>query len=362
MSDTAKGGIILNEENITQQDGISEDHEKSENEQAIPQGGAVVETGSPPEFSAEQALQSFDSAPDYAAQAAQTEKELALQLEQDEKLLRALDEVLEKRSRQAEVGQQKRPRSRSERASEAIKKKGVGFISLGLILIFLGFVMFTTLSSSAPNYTLLLKLSPVCAILIGAEILITSIVTRGRFRVNVISLLISILLVVLCCILCMKLGGEYKEEVVEYNNRTIAGEIYDRSYEKLKGVADITKVEVNVNLNPDGTGKKKGIEALSAGDIVNVNVELGGIFNSPKNFASDCKRIIDSYREMGINVTGFSFKNKSKLRSYTLEVDGQFAQDLDVNRLLEMVNYVYIEDFNYIEDLEDYVEDPDDSE
>lgn len=354
----------MNEEKITQQDDISESNEIYENEQTIPQGGAVVETISqePPDITAEEALRTADGAEDYARMTAQTEKELALQLEQDEKLLRALDEVLEKRSRQAEAGQQKRPHSKSERAAEAIRKKGVGFISLGLILIFLGFVMFTTLSSSAPNYTLLLKLSPVCAILIGAEILITCIVTRGRFRVNVISLLISILLVVLCCILCMKLGGEYKEEVVEYNNRTIAGEIYDRSYEKLNGIADINKVEVSVNLNPDGTGKKKGIEALSAGDIVNVNVELGGIFNSPKNFAADCKRIIDSYHEMGINITNFSFKNKSKLRAYSLEVEGQFAQDFDVSRLLEMVNYVYIEDFNYIEDLEDYIEDPEQSE
>lgn len=348
----------MNEDNITQQNEISE------NEQPIQQGGAVIETKAPEQSDiVEQELQQVDkTAEDISRLAAQTEKEFALQQEQDEKLLRALDEVLEKRSRQAEEVQKKRPRSKSERAAEAIKKKGVGFISLGLILIFLGFVMFTTLSSSAPNYTLLLQLSPVCAILIGAEILITVIVTRGRFKVNVISLLISILLVVLCCMLCMKLGGEYKEEVVEYNNRTIAGEIYDRSYEKLKGTAEINKIEVNVNLNPDGTGKKKGIEALSAGDIVTVDVELGGIFNSPKNFAVDCKRIIDSYREMGINITKFSFKNKSKLRAYTLEVDGQFAQDFDVSRLLEMVNYVYIEDFNYIEDLEDYVEDPTDSQ
>lgn len=340
-----KGGIVLDEENITQQDELSENYNNYENEQ----GGAVV---------AEPELAEEESAEAYNLKAQQTEKEIELQKAQDEKLLKALDEVLEKRSRRAEEAGAKRPRSKSERAADSIKRKGVGFISLGLILIFLGFVMFFTLSSSAPNYTLLLQLSPVCAILIGAEILITVIVTRGRFRVNVISLLVSILLVVVCCMLCMKLGGEYKEEVVEYNNRTIAGQIYDRSYEKLKGVADINKIDINVNLNPDGTGKTKGIEALSTGDIVTVDVELGGIFNSPKNFATDCKRIIDSYHEMGINVTTFSFKNKSKLRGYTLEIDGKFAQDFDVNRLIDMVNYVYIEDFNYIEDLEDYVENP----
>lgn len=343
----------MNEENINAQNDPTENYENYENNG----GGVAVETEVPeinvPDINDPRAAEAYN------LKAIQTEKEIALQKAQDEKLLKALDEVLEKRSRQAEETSSKRPRSKTERAGDSIKRKGVGFISLGLILIFLGFVMFFTLSSSAPNYTLLLKLSPVCAILIGAEILITVIVTRGRFRVNVVSLLISILLVVVCCLLCMKLGGEYKEEVVEYNNRTIAGQIYDKSYEKLKSVADINKLVVDVNLNPDGTGKTKGIEALSTGDIVTVDVELGGIFNSPRSFATDCKSIVDSYRGMGINVTKFSFKNKSKLRGYTLEVDGKFAQDFDVNRLVDMVNYVYIEDFNYIEDLEDYVENPD---
>lgn len=343
----------MSDENITEQDAISEEDVAV----TISEGGAVVETKTPdnsaPDISKQQ------SAEDFLLKSAQTEKEIALQRAQDEKLLKALDEVLEKRSRQAEETGKKRPRSKSERAADSIKRKGVGFISLGLILIFLGLVMLFTLTSSAPNYTLLLQISPVCAVIIGAEILITVIVTRGRFRVNVVSLLVSILLVVVCCLLCMKLGGEYKEEVVEYNNRTIAGQIYDKSYEKLKNVADINKLEVDVNLNPDGTGKTKGIEALSTGDIVTVDVEIGGIFNSPRSFATDCKSIVDSYREMGINITKFSFKNKSKLRGYTLEVDGKFAQDFDVNRLVDMVNYVYIEDFNYIEDLEDYVENPD---
>lgn len=338
--------------------------EAFENEQSMPQGGAVVENELPQipaDIPSDTDEQSVDDIPDFAVKTAQTEKEIAMQLEQDERLLKALDEVLEKRSRQAAAAaaeQQKRPLSKSERTAAAFKRKGVGFVSLGMILIFMGIVMIVIMSSAAPNYTIPLKLSPVCAILIGVEILITSLATRGRFRVNIASLLASVLVVTLCCVLSLKLGGDYKEEVVEYNNRTIAGEIYDRSYEQLKGIADITKVEVTVNLNPDGTGKQRGIEALSAGDIVNVDVEIGGIFNSPKNFAADCKRIIEEYNKMGINITNFRFKNKSKLRSYSLEVEGKYAQDFDESRLLELVNYVYIEDYNYIEDLEDYVYDP----
>lgn len=335
----------MNEDNITAQDQAAEPPAASE---SVPQGGAAVRTEAP--------AADKPAVDDYAERAAETEKQIAMQQEQDQKLLAALDEVLEKRSRQMTREQQKRPPTRSERAAAAVARKGVGFVSLGLILVFMGIVMIVTLFSKAPNYTLPLKLSPICAIMMGAEILVTHAVSRGKMRVSVPSLLASVALVVGCCVLCAKLGGDYKEETVEYNNRTIAGEIYDQSYDKLKGIADITAVKVSVNLNPDGTGKLKGVEALSAGDIVNIDVELGGIFNSPKNFAADCKRIIDSYHVMGINVTDFHFKNRSKLRSYTLDVEGKYAQDLDESRLEEMVNYVYIDDYDYIEDLEDYTE------
>lgn len=345
----------MNEEKITEQEQITEPLLEE-------QGGVAVQTDIPLVISDSEETRSFESSINNAAdQTAEIEKKIAEQQEQDQKLLAALDEVLEKRSWQIEGEQHRRPGSRQKRAAATVSRKGVGFVSLGLILIFMGIVMIATLSASTPNYTIPLKLSPVCAILIGAELLITQILTHGKPRVNIPSLVISVLLVTGCCILCAKLGGDYREETVEYNNRTAAGEIYDRSYVKLKDLADITSVKVDVNLNPDGNGKLKGIEALSAVDIVDVSVEFGGVYNSPKNFAADCKKVIDCYRIMGINITNFHFANESKLRSYTLDVEGKYAQDFTEERLEEKVNYVYVEDYDYIEDLEDYVEAPETS-
>lgn len=342
----------MNEEKTTEQEQITETLLEE-------QGGVAVQTDSSFAAPETQEMRSFEAPNNNTAdQTAEIEKKIAEQQEQDQKLLAALDEVLEKRSRQITGEQQKRSGSRSERAAATVSRKGVGFVSLGLILIFMGIVMIATLSASTPNYTVPLKLSPVCAILIGAELLITQVLTHGKPRVNIPCLVISVLFVTGCCILCAKLGGDYREENVEYNNRTVAGEIYDRSYVKLKDIADITSVKVDVNLNPDGSGKQKGIEALSAGDIVDISVELGGVYNTPKNFAVDCKKIIDGYRLMGINITNFHFANKSKLRSYTLDVEGKYAQDFNEARLEEKVNYIYVEDFDYIEDLEDYVEVP----
>ena len=356
----------MNEEN-TNPEQFAEQEQFTEQEQPVireqisepppsEQGGVAVQTEIPTEVT-EQPIEPTAEMTEQAA----FEQQIADQEKQDQKLLAALDEVLEKRSRQLAGEEHKRPRTRSERAAAAVQRKGVGFVSLGLILVFMGIVMIKTLSAATPNYTIPLKLSPICAILIGAEMLVTQVLTRGKLRVSVPSLVIAVLFVAGCCILCAKLGGNYREEVVEYNNRTIAGQIYDRSYVQLKDLADITSVKVDVSLNPEGSGKLKGVEALSSSDSVDVSVEFGGIYNTPKSFASDCKKVIDSYREMGIYVTDLHFVNKSRLRSFTLDVEGQFEQDLSEERLEEMVNYVYVDDYDYIEDLEDYVEEDESS-
>ena len=291
----------------------------------------------------------------YAEQTAAAEKMQAELDEQNQKLLDALDEVLEKRSQEIRE-QQKRSRTKAERVAGTIVKKGVGFVSLGLIMVFLGIVMICCLFSTAPDFMLPLKLSPICVILIGIELLLNQLMTRGHFRVNIPSLVISALLVVGCCVMCVKLNGTYKEDKQEYNNRTIAAEIYDRSYKELRYVADIASIDVEVDLNPNGTGMTKGVDALSTDDYVNITVEFAGSYNSPKAFAADCKKIIDGYRIMGLSVTNFYFKNTGSFHSFNLDVEGRYEQDYSESKLAEAVDYVYLEDSDYLEDLKDYTE------
>ncbi|MDE7361028.1 MAG: hypothetical protein K2N38_03740 [Oscillospiraceae bacterium] len=291
----------------------------------------------------------------YEEQAAAAERTQAELEEQDKKLLAALDEVLEKRTREMRE-QQKRSHNKAEQIASKIVKKGVGFVSLGLIMVFLGIVMICCLFSAAPDFLLPLKLSPICVILIGVELLLNQLMTRGHFRVNIPSLVISTLLVVGCCFMCVKFNDTYKEDKQEYNNRTIAAEIYDRSYKELRYVADIASLTVEVDLNPDGTGRTKGVDALSTDDYVDITVEFAGAYNSPKAFAADCKKIMDGYRIMGLSVTNFHFGNSGQFHTFSLDVEGRYAQDQSESKLTENVNYIYLDDADYLEDLEDYTE------
>lgn len=291
-----------------------------------------------------------ENSPETATVAEQNTSEISV----DKQLLDALDEILEKRSRDFyNSGNLKRPLTVSERFAKGIVKKGVGIISLSLILILFGVIMICCLFSKAPDYLLPLKLSPVAAVLLGIEILVTLLITHGRLKFNIISVIISALLVVGCCTMGVLLNHSYNQDKIEYNNRSIAAEIYDRSYKELRYVADIEAMNIKVDLNPDGTGVTKGIEALSAGDNITVDVEFGGVYSTPRAFAEDCKKIMDGFRIMGIDISDFHFVNQSAFHSYKLNVEGKFLQDYSESRLAEQVDHIYIEDTDYLEDLED---------
>ena len=328
-----------------------ENKQLSEEKNAEEGGGAIVDDN--PRNTAE--------AREYAEKAAEAEaKRISLE-EQDKKLLDALDEVLEKRSQREKAERAKRPQTRSERIASGIVNRGVGIVSLALVLIFLGVVMIVTLFSKEPDYYLPLKLSPVAAILVGIEILCNQMMSRGRFKVNIPSVIITGALTVGCCTAGIALNSAYKKDTIEYNSRTIAAEIYDRTYKELRNCADIKSVEATVDLNPDGVAVTKGLDAISAGDKIVINVEFGGGFADPRAFAADCKKIIEGYRIMGINVTDFHFKNESAFNTYSLDLIGKYVQDYSDMRLAEMVNHIYIKDYSYLEDL-DELEDEENSD
>lgn len=313
----------------------------SENNSGENYGGAVVDDN--PQNTAESR--------EYARREAEAEANRISLKEQDKKLLDALDEVLEKRSQREKAERAKRPQTRGERIAGGIVNRGVGIVSLALVLIFLGVVMIVTLFSKEPDYFLPLKLSPIAGILVGIEILCNQMMARGRFKVNIPSVIITGALTVGCCVAGIALNATYKQDTIEYNSRTIAAEIYDRTYKELRNCADIRSVEAVVDLNPGGTAVTKGLDALSAGDKIVINMVFGGGFVDPRAFASDCKKIIEGYRIMGINVSDFHFYNESAFNTYSLDVVGKYVQDYSETRLTEMVNHIYIEDYSFLEDL-----------
>lgn len=295
---------------------------------------------------------------DFSAKSIKTARQISQDTvsEQDQKLLNALDEILEKHSKRVSAEQSIIAPQKTKNPSEKLKRKGVGFISLSMVLIFLGVMMLYALFSSKHDFMLVLKLSPISAILIGVEIFFAQIVTHGRFKINIPSIIVSALLTVSCCFMCTTLNDKLSAKNEEYNNRSVAAEIYDMSYQDLKYTADIEKLDVKVDLNPVGKAAKEGANYLSTGDIVDISIRLSGVIETPNEFARTSKEIINAYRIMGINVTNFYFSNESTLHTYSLNVEGRFAQDQSADDLEALVNHIYIKDMGYLEDLKDLEE------
>lgn len=282
-----------------------------------------------------------------AAERTQAEME-----ERDRVFLESLDRVLEK---QRKATKEPQLEQQINRIAVGVRKKGVGVISLSLVLVIMGISMLVSLFSPAPDYLLPLRLSPLAAVLLGLEMLAYFVATKGNFRVHIPSICISAAVVVGCCVMCTVLNRSYSEQKIEYNARTIASEIYDSSYKELRYVADISTLAVDVELNGEGD-RSEGIKSLGTGDHVAVSVELGGNYSSPSDFAKDCKDIIDGYRILGIPIDDFHFTNEGRLSSFGLDVEGKFAQDYSESRLAEKVSHIYIEDYDYIHDLDDFVD------
>lgn len=278
------------------------------------------------------------------------EREIA---EQDKKLLEALDEVLAKHAKRRKTAERTIQPPKLKQISDTVVKNGVGFLSLGLVLIFLGVMLLYTLFSPKHDFFFLLKLAPICLVLIGLEIFFNHFFTRGNFKIHVPSILISALLVLICCIMCLAFNKTFNEKNNDYNNRSMEAEIYDMSYKKLSGKADIAKLDVRVDLNPDNVENINSISSLSTDDYVDITITLSGIIDTPKDFAAACKSIIDTYKNMGINVTNFYFINESMLHTYNLKVEGKFAQDSSADELEQLVSHILIRDMDYLQDLED---------
>ncbi len=273
----------------------------------------------------------------------------------DRDILAALDQMLERHHTPPSKGPHQPEESAIEKFAIGMVRKGAGIVSLSFTLIFMGIVVICCFFADRPDYLLPMKLAPVSAVLLGLELFVYHIASGRKFRIHIPAIIITALIIAGCCTMAVVMNRSYTETRTEFNNRSIAAEIYEKGYHELRHAADIKEIEVEVELNPDGAARIEGIDSLSADDTVVLTVTFSGSYNGPAAFASECKTVIDAYRFLGIPVTDFHFINDSRFSSFRLDVKGQFMQDYSEDDLIDEIAYVYVEDYDYIEDLQDFV-------
>ncbi len=278
----------------------------------------------------------------------------------DRELLAALDEVLQKNTAPPPIKPPPKKRFYLRRITVGTMQRGVGILSLALTLIMMGIALICLLFSGTPDYSLLIKLSPVAAVLLGAEIILSWLASDGKIRIHIPCVCANAAIVALCCILAAALSSSITETEQKFSNRSAEAYIYDLSYAKLRHTADISKLTVDVKLNLEG-GIKRTDNELTTADNISIDVELDGNYTSPSEFAAECRSIIKVFRELDIPADSFSFTSQTRLMSFALDIDGSYQQDFSDSKLTDMVRYVFIEDYDYIQDLADFTEESDEA-
>lgn len=299
------------------------------------------------EFTAEMT----EPAPDNAPEQPLPEDEFS---QRDREILAALDEMLQKNSAPPREQPRKR-RPDFRRLTIGTMKRGAGVLSLAVTLIVMGITLMCLLISGTPDLTLLIRISPIAAVLLGAEILLSWLASGRKIRIHIPCVCADAAVVIGCCILAAVLSGNITETEQEFSNRAAEAMIYDKAYPLLKHTADISALTVDADLNLEG-GKKRTDDVIASADDISINVALDGNYLSPAEFAAECGGIIRVFGDLDIPVDGFSFTAETRLMSFTLDIEGKFQQEYTDEKLTELVRYVFIEDYDYIQDLADFTE------
>ena len=273
----------------------------------------------------------------------------------DRELLEALDKMLQKHNEPPEPPQRSRKLPDFRRIAVGTMKRGAGILSLAVTLVLMGIALICLLFSGTQDFTLLIKLSPVAAVVLGVEIILTWLASGRKIRFNIPCVCLDAVIVVGCCIMAAALSSTITETEQKFSDRTAEADIYDRTYPVLRHTADIYKLTVNVDLNLEG-GKKRTDNELTTADDISIIVELDGNYTSPGEFAAECGSIIRVFRDMDIPADDFSFSAETRLMSFTMDIEGRYQQDLSDEKLTDLVRYVFIEDYDYIQDLADFTE------
>lgn len=272
----------------------------------------------------------------------------------DREILAALDEMLQKNIAPVEAPQKKK-RPDLRRFTIGTMKRGAGVLSLAVTLVMMGITLMCLLIYGTQDLSLLIKLSPIAAVLLGVEIILSWLSSGRKIRLHIPCVCADAAIVIGCCILAAVLSSTITETEQVFSDRIAEAAIYDKTYPLLKHTADISKLTVDVDLNLEG-GRKRTDDSLTTADDIRVSVELDGYYTSPSEFAAECGSIMKVFDDLDIPADEFSFSAETRLMSFALDIEGKYQQDYSVEKLTGLVRYVFIEDYDYIQDLADFTE------
>ena len=216
----------------------------------------------------------------------------------------------------------------------------IGVLSAAASLIFMGIVLVISLLTSPIGAYAAIRLSPVMLIFLGAEILYAVFRKRSlRIKVDIRSVVIITVLIALSCVLSAVSAnasagtGEriYAESRLQ---NMLASELHDTISKDY-----IKSVDIETQLYGENAEMYASPADLNDGDIINLTIHFADAQMTIREFAKDCKDILEDMHELSYNFGKIDFVADDRINHYVLNVDWHYQSDFSADKLAGFVNY-----------------------
>lgn len=280
------------------------------------------------------------------------EKVIHESMEETERLkqeIQAENEMLDRRFDEYNVRETTRPQPE--------KKVYIGVYSCAASLILMGIALYFSLSSPLGAMNAL-KVAPLMLVFLGLELFARILLSRkNKLVLSFKNILLTLFLIGICSVLTIISAinstsdneRSYVTERIQNIARTTLGEEI--------GCRNIRSIEVDADLYEENLMTYVSPSKLGVGDKLSVTVYFAENDMTIRQFASECRDIMDDMEELNYPYEKVRFIADDSINRYTLELDWLFQSDYSAEKLSGFVNYfgdnILDSDIPDIDDIED---------
>lgn len=215
----------------------------------------------------------------------------------------------------------------------------IGVLSAAASLIFMGIMFLIALSSPIGAY-LALRAAPVMLIFIGAEIIFAVLCRKTlRIRIDIRSMIIVGALIALASVMSLvsvnaSAGNTERQYAEQRIQNMLASELHDTIAKEY-----IRSVDIETQLYGENALTYNTPADLSDGDLINLTVYFSDAQMPIREFAKDCRSVLDDIRRLPYNFGYIDFIADDSVNHYTLKVDWHYQSDYSADRLVSFVNF-----------------------
>lgn len=216
----------------------------------------------------------------------------------------------------------------------------IGVLSAAASLIFMGVMLIISLQTSPIGAYSAIKWSPVMLVFLGAEILYAVFRKRSlRIKVDIRSVVITAVLIALSCVLSavsVNASAGTGERIYAESRlqNMLASELRDTIAKDY-----IKSVDIETQLFGEDAEMYATPADLNDGDIINLTIHFADAQMTIREFAKDCKEILDDIHKLSYNFGRIDFIADDRINHYVLNVDWHYQSDFSADKLAGFVNY-----------------------